>query len=117
VTPAGPRCRFRPSAFVSHFAPPLLPSFPTRRSSDLKRRNASGPAEGTMRWSLAHVLDAAAPHLDVWLAAPRALTRARSLLASLPDRKSTRLNSRSHLNLVCRLLPEKKTSSASTRHR
>jgi len=37
-----------------------------------------------MRWSLAHVLDAAAPHLDVRLAAPRELTRARSLLASLP---------------------------------
>ena len=37
-----------------------------------------------MPWSLAHILDAAAPHLDARLAAPPELTRVRSLLASLP---------------------------------
>jgi hypothetical protein len=37
-----------------------------------------------MRWSLAQLLDAALPHLDVSLAAPRELASVRALLGSLP---------------------------------
>src|SRR5947207_5493764 len=61
-----------------------IPSFPTRRSSDLARRLDQGER--------VQLLD---------IRTPERVARGR-------DRKSTRLNSKSHSDLVCRLLREKK---------
>src|SRR5207249_10851602 len=93
--------------------PPPLHSFPTRRSSDLLRESptrASPPGRSSLRCGEPARLGAGSLQKrrgsgveqlggDLRLPAPR---RAGS------DRKSTRLNSQSRFDLVCRLLLEKK---------
>src|SRR5207237_8522695 len=104
-----------PSTFCSHpsTAPPPPHSFPTRRSSDLIRpaRLARDPAGG-VPWPRRPEQPVAAP------TSPRAPSAGRSRGGSPPSPStapSARTRSeehtselQSHLNLVCRLLLEKK---------
>src|SRR5690348_17721533 len=72
--------------------PPRSTLFPTRRSSDLLQKNAVlAPITYTLSWHAGFIAPLVSPRRDE--------TR---------DRKSTRLNSKSPVHLVCRLLLEKK---------
>src|SRR5207237_8654273 len=107
------------SSVLSIFAGYLrdFPSFPTRRSSDLGARSLPAPlreraVSRSTRLPGCQLQDDCRDRRSCiagelirprTLRAPPAAGAARRL-----DRKSTRLNSKSHLNLVCRLLLEKK---------
>src|SRR5205085_8362912 len=94
-----------------------LPSFPTRRSSDLhgaRPSGAGGRVDGPGR-ALGGLCPALVPDPEVLRLAVTIRTEQREVFKSVVvanavavDRKSTRLNSSSQSNLVCRLLLEKK---------
>src|SRR5690242_20950264 len=97
----------RPCYFLDCFgARRVLDSFPTRRSSDLVRRRQEHPA------AAAH-LDAAARVRDDQLRRHRPR---RDRPACLPSPRSEEHTSelQSHVNLVCRLLLEKKKVAVRT---
>src|SRR5690242_20914638 len=81
-------------AFSTSSKPSYLHSFPTRRSSDLST---------ILNPVLSLLFDFTSAQTA--LVSLSALGEAKSVRT---DRKSTRLNSQSHVNLVCRLLLEKK---------
>src|SRR5207237_7839381 len=99
-----------PSLFMSHFFVPSsvshrdLHSFPTRRSSDLD----CGTASATCRWhiSAAAGLGLCVLRLRTAVSLPEAHTGQDPRLRKRSEEHTSELQS--HLNLVCRLLLEKK---------
>src|SRR5207237_8206066 len=93
-----------PLSFYCSAAHPSLPSFPTRRSSDLEpagRRRRAGEDEGRSgrrRWGAGRRAAAGAER--------RPGAGARALRGGRSEEHTSELQS--HLNLVCRLLLEKK---------
>src|SRR5207247_9690433 len=90
--------------------PPALPSFPTRRSSDLQCGGRGLDFEAVLEWNL-FVVEGLQPDLTFVLALPAedATTRVAGQLRAPPDRSEEHTSElQSRVDLVCRLLLEKK---------